>query len=90
MTQSDNKQGKKCRGRPRGLGPMTTCCVHGAYAKDLNEVYRYWKKHSHKLAINVDNCVNSYARALGWDTDHPRFQELRHLAIRTTSRDLSS
>ncbi len=88
MTISDNKPGKHYRGRPRGLGPRTTCCVHGAYSKDLNSVYEFWKKHLRELAINVDTWVNSYARALGWDTDHPRFSELRHLAIRTTSRDL--
>lgn len=88
MTKSDNKWDKHSRGRPRGLGPRTTCCVHGAYAKDLNEVYRFWKKHSRDFATRVDMRSDSYARALCWSSDNPRFSELRDLAILTVSREL--
>lgn len=88
MTISNNKLDKRGRGRPRGLGPRTTCCSHGAYAKDLNEVYRFWKKHSLDFAAQVDMRSASYARALCWSSDHPRFSELHDLAILTVSRGL--
>lgn len=88
MTELSNKSDKRGRGRPSGLGPRTTCCVHGAYAKDLNEVYKFWKKHSHDFAAQVDMRSDSYARALGWDSAHPRFSELRDLAILTLSRNM--
>jgi len=88
MTRYYNKSDIHGRGRPRGLGPRTTCCVHGAYAKDLNEVYKFWIKHSPHLAAQVDRRSASYARALSWSNDDPRFSQLRDLAIQTVSREL--
>lgn len=88
MTTHDNKSGHRHRGRPRGLGPRITCLVHGAYAKDLNQVYIFWKKHSPHIAARVDIFSDSYARWLGWQKDNPNYNKLRELAILTISREL--
>lgn len=88
MTISNTKLDKRGRGRPRGLGPRTTCCSHGAYAKDLNAVYNFWIKHSPHLAAQVDLRSASYARALCLSSDDPHFSVLRTLAILTISREL--
>lgn len=61
---------------------------HGAYAKDLDKVYVYWTKHSPERALKVDQCADSYAKALGWKNDQPEYRILRHLAIWRVSRDL--
>lgn len=81
---SDNKRG---RGRPTGLGPRRTNVSHGAYT-DPGEAYQFWKKHNPGLAGRVDDHIRRHLRALGWDEKHPRYKEVRDLAIRTVSRGM--
>lgn len=81
---SINKRG---RGRPTGLGPRRTNVSHGAYT-DPGEAYQFWKKHNPGLAGRVNDHICRHLRALGWDEKHPRYQEVRDLAIRTVSRGM--
>lgn len=88
MSKSDIKSHHRSRGRPCGLGPRMTNLKHGAYAKNLTEVYKFWRKHSSHLAASVDQRLDSYAQALGWQKDHLQCNNLRDLVVLTISREL--
>lgn len=74
-------------GRPKGVVRRTNI-QHGAYSENLDDVLSFWKKHQPGNAARVEEIITSCLRHLGWEANHPRFNEIRDLAIRTVSRGM--
>ncbi len=85
MAGSDNK---RSAGRPRGLGPRLTRGGSGAYLTSTTpeEIYDYWKRHAPGNARRADEITFIYLRELKWSSNHPRYAEVKTLAIKTVSR----
>ncbi|MFA4957274.1 MAG: hypothetical protein WC556_09935 [Candidatus Methanoperedens sp.] len=60
----------------------------GAYSENLEDVFRYWEVHNPGTAAHVEEIITKYLRGLKWNADHPRYIEVRDLAIRTVSRGI--
>jgi hypothetical protein len=77
------------RGRPPCVARLTRGNT-GCYVKkmELVELYNFWKKHQPAKAAKVDEITQHYLKALGWDSQHPRYAAVRDLSIRTVTREL--
>jgi len=74
-------------GRPKGI-VRRTHVSSGAYSENLGDVLAFWKKHNPGTAAHVEEIITKYLRGLKWNVDHPRYIEVRDLAIRTVSRGI--
>lgn len=85
MPQFD--QNRRKVGRPKGIVRRTNI-GSGAYVKNehLGDVIAFWEKHDTTRATQVNEIIQNYLRALGWDEGHERYNEVRDVAIRTISR----
>lgn len=79
--------GKHPGGTPKGTIRKNST-TSGAYSNDPGYTLLVWRRKNPGTAAHADELIASHLRFLKWDAAHPRFNEVRDLAVLTISRGM--
>lgn len=72
----------------KGITRRTQHVTSGAYSKEPGSVLLHWEKYNKATAEHAREIIQKYLRLLHWDEKHPKYGEIRSIAVLTISRGM--